>query len=903
MPELLLASKTHIPPLRSNLVSRVRLIQRLDDGLAQQHRLMLISAPAGYGKSTLLNDWIRQRNIPAAWLSLDPGDNEPTRFFRYFISALQSIPDLQQANIGSAFLESLQASQPTSMEVLLANLANDFSRLNEPVLLVLDDLHVITEGQIHQDLVFLIEHLVQGERGLRLVIASRMDPPWPLARWRARSELTELRTKDLRFSPQEAAAFLNQVMGVRIPAKDVEFLEQRTEGWIAGLQMAALSMQGREDIAGFLAGFSGSHRYILDYLIEEVLSQQTANILTFLLHTSILEQLSANLCDRLLERDDSQTILELLEQANLFLIPLDDERQWYRYHQLFADLLQKRLKQTQPELPGILHQRASLWYRENNYLSKAVSHALQSEDITLVNNLISGNALAMVEHVELIGVLRQFEKIPDEQITSKPWLCVAHAWVQAYVDPARGMDLVMRKAMESVAAVEDDLEKQHLTSHLDAVWAYVAWINGKASLALEFAHEALKHLPDDDRTTRTHVLNIKGLALQFDNEISEAVLAFEAAVAAGQITGQPFESFNAYTNWAYAEILQGHLKRAFSICQQVLDLAEQSGLITRRLPVLAYAYATMSVVQSEWNQVEAAVASARQAVTLAERWGQADTMHYSLTCLSQAFYASGDLEAALAVNQRAMQLAVHVSPWFVQISINGEILIDLAKGEVNTAAQKFRELERSVNERSKQGLFLISQVALLNAQGRFADTIDAIGQVIDELERRGRIWSVLTLMTYLAVALQAQGEEEKAIQVIGRCLAIAQPEGYQRIFLGRGAPMQKLLRSAMKCGLATEYIQELLPAFHLPGAQPMPESPAARPAPAKTAVSTMLEPLSEREIQVLRLLDSPLTSVDIGRELYISTNTVRTHIKNIYAKLGVNRRTEAVRLAKEIELI
>jgi LuxR family maltose regulon positive regulatory protein len=540
---------------------------------------------------------------------------------------------------------------------------------------------------------------------------------------------------------------------------------------------------------------------------------------------------------------------------------------------------------------------------ENGYLSKAVSHALDSGDIALVNTLISGNALAMVEHVELIGVLRQFEKIPEEQISSKPWLCVAHAWVQAYVDPTRGMDLVLRKAMESLAGVEDDSERQHLTSHLDAVWAYVAWLNGKAALALEFAREVLQHLPDDDWTTRTHVLNIEGLALQYENELPAAVPAFEAAVAAGQKTGRPFESFNAYSNWAFAEILQGHLKRAFSICQQVLALAEQSGLITKGLPVLAYAYATMSIVQCEWNQVDAAVASARQAVDLAEHWGQADTLHYSLTCLSQALQAAGDLEGALAANQRAMLLAINVSPWFVQISTNGEILINLAKGDITTAARQFKELELMANEQSKLGLFLSSQVALLNAQGRFTDTIDVIDQVLGKIERQGRIGFALTLMTTLAVALQAHREEERAIQVIGRCLAIAQREGYQRIFIEQGAPLHELLQAAMKCGLAVEYIQELLPAFKLPAAQPMLESPAAYPAPRKTPGTMMLEPLSEREIQVLRLLDSPLTSEDIGRELYISSNTVRTHIKNIYAKLGVNRRTEAVRLAKKIELI
>ena len=909
MPDVLLATKLHIPPLHGSLVSRPRLIQRLNAGIAQNHRLLLISAPAGYGKSTLLSEWVSRAEMPAAWLSLGPEENIPHRFWTYVVTALACLPAVRQAAGCESILQGLQSPQPPPIMTVLTNLMNVLAQISGEIALVLDDLHTITEPQIHQDLVFLIDHLPRSGSGLHLVAASRMDPPWPLARWRGRGELTELRPADLRFSHPEMAQFLNQTLRLQLSAHDIHALQARTEGWIAGLQMAVVSIQARlsaqgpEGVSRFIESLTGSNRFILDYLMEEVIGQLTQEMRDFLLATSILDQFTAPLCDALLERQDSRVVLDQVERANLFLVPLDDERQWYRYHHLFADLLQKSLKQTHPELVGGLHQRASEWYAANNYLAEAIGHALDAGDVVRVNKFVAGNALAMTENTELQDVLRHFEQIPEADMCAKPWLCVAYAWVKAYVDPSQGIGRILHKVMESISGVEDAVERQQLISHLDAIWAYVAWVKGEPETALEFARSALAGLPDDDWLTRCHVLHTQGAALQNLDRLPESTQAFEAAILAGQRTNKIHETYYAQSCLAYVNILQGHLHRAAALCQQVLSQADQAGFVARRLPVLAYAYATLSMVQREWNDVENAIRNAREGVALAELWRQADTLHFTLTCLSEALRAAGDLESAYAANQRAMQLGVTVSTWFVRISSFGQIHIHLAQGDVAAASHLFSTFEDSVTEPNRKGLFLIAKASLLYALGRFTDTLSLVESSMGELEQKGKVWVIVKLLPLQALALQALSRADEALTVLTCCLAIARPEGYRRIFLDQGAPMCRLLHEAARRGIEVEYITALLPAFNLPAAPRTSPVPASHGALPQFPGAVLVEPLSERELHVLRLLDSPLTSEEIGRELFISANTVRTHMRNIYAKLDAHGRLEALQKARQLKLM
>ena len=905
MSDNLLATKVHVPPLHGNLVNRGSLVSRLNEGIARGCRLTLISAPAGYGKSTLLSEWNAQAGLPVAWLSLEKGENTPARFWSYFIAALNTLEPVQRANIGGAILQASRTPQPGSMEDQITELINQLSSLQEPVCLVLDDIHALSETQIHQDLTFLIEHLPQDAQSLHLIATSRMDPPWPLARWRARRELNDLRAIDLRFEYEETKQFLQGTLNFKLSPQEIAALHDRTEGWIAGLQMAAFSMQARfksqgpESVSLFIKTFSGSNRFILDYLLDEVFSQQTEEVRSFMYQTSILDQLSAPLCDEVIDKKGSQAFLEQLERANLFLIPLDEEQHWYRYHHLFAEFLRKQIKQLCPERIPQLHQRASDWYAANHLPSEAIRHALAAGDIDRVHQSVTGNALAMLENAELYDVLRNFDELPSHQVSSNRWLCMAYAWAKAYADPSDGMCELLQQAEEVLDKVEKESERRHLSSHLAAIRAYLAWMNGEAELALEFVRLAMENLPEEDWAARTHLLNIKGLALQYRGDFLEATRAFEMALAAGKKIGRVHELLYTSSNLAYAHLLQGHLREAFSLCQIAVYKTEEVHQSSQRFPVLAHAYATKCNILIEWNELESAVSLARQAVALAEQWGQADALNYAMSCLSEALGAAGEFEEAFAVNLQAMKLTGTISPWYARISAENEIMLLLAKGEVPAAAKKY-ECYFSAAEENKNNKVLFMEVSLLYQQNHFPDVIKRVDKTLDELQQKG--WNLLwiKLLPIYALSLQAVGRDAEAQQALEMCLAAAETEGFVRMFVERGAPMASLLKTVRNKGVRVEYTTKLLAAFHLPEDAPKPEGTGA--VPIRSAGANLIEPLSERELEVLRYLNSHLSVPEIAGEMMIAPTTLRTHIRNIYNKLNVHGRLEALQKARDLGL-
>ena len=905
MSDNLLATKVHVPPLHGNLVNRPGLVSRLNEGIARGCRLTLISAPAGYGKSTLLSEWQAQMKLPVAWLSLEKGENTPARFWSYFVAALNTLPQVQKANIGSGILQASRTPQPGSMEDQITELINQLSTLESPVCLVLDDMHALSDSQIQQDLTFLIEHLPQDAHNLHLVATSRMDPPWPLARWRARRELNELRAIDLRFEYEETRQFLLGALTFKLSPQEIAALQDRTEGWIAGLQMAAFSMQaryksqGQESVSLFIKTFSGSNRFILDYLLDEVFSQQSEEVRSFMYQTSILDQLSAPLCDVVIDKPGSQAFLEQLERANLFLIPLDEEQHWYRYHHLFAEFLRKQIKQLCPERIPQLHQRASDWYAANHLPSEAIRHALAAGDIDRVHQSVTGNALAMLENAELFDVLRNFEELPSHQVSSNPWLCMAYAWAKVYADPSTGMNELLQQAEQVFDNVEKESERKHLCSHLAAIRAYLAWMNGEAELALEFVQRAMVNLPEEDWAARTHLLNIQGLALQYRGDFLEATQAFEMALAAGKKIGRVHELLYTSSNLAYAHLLQGHLREAFSLCQIAVYKTEKVHQSSQRFPVLAHAYATKSNILIEWNELETAVSLARQAVALAEQWGQADALNYAMSCLSEALGAAGEFEEAFAVNLQAMKVTGAISPWYARISAENEIMLLLAKGDVPTAAKKYICCF-SAAEEDKNNKALFMEVSLLYQQNHFLDVIKKVEKTLDELQQKG--WNLLwiKLLPIYALSLQALGREAEAQQALEMCLAAAEPEGYVRMFVGGGAPMASLLKNLRSRGVRVEYITKLLTAFHLPEEAPKPGG--NNTAPLRSASANLIEPLSERELEVLRYLNSHLDVPEIAGEMMIAPTTLRTHIRNIYLKLDVHGRLEALQKARDLGL-
>jgi len=894
----LLQTKLYVPPVRPGMVSRPRLIERLNDGIRSGRKLTLISAPAGFGKTTLLSEWVAGCDRPVAWVSLDERDNDPARFWFYVITALQAV----QADTGAVALAALQASHkqrlspaPPSgggvewIEALLTGLINELAGCPGAVVLVLDDLHLITQRQNHDALVFLIGNLPPQ---VHLVLSTRTDPPWPLARLRARGETTELRAKDLRFTIDEASDFLNDANALELTAENVAALDARTEGWIAGLQMAALSMREYRDRTAFIESLSGTHRLILDYLVEEVLDQQPPAVQDFLLKASVLEQMTAPLCNAVIGGTDSQAILTQLDRANLFLIPLDDERRWYRYHQLFADLLRSRLGQREPDQVPALHRRASRWCESNRLICEAVSHALAAGDVERVVHLIEGNVLAMVEHGELRALERLLGALPDAAACSQPWLCVAHAWMLALTGQ---LDAAERLLCDDEQAT-GDLD-EHIAGHTAMIRAYAAAVSGNMLLAAEYACMALELLPTDDLMARGWAMAHFGRTSHWTGDLETATQALTEAVSISQAAGNIYVSVKVLCDLGVTHFGQGHLRKAADTLRHAMQLAEKhTGRDGRPLPITGYAHNQLAEILCEWNDLEAALGHAQQGIELCKQWGQADVLAAGYLSLAEVLLAVGDTDGALDAIQSARQAASRVSPWFRTRVDRMEALAQLARGDVAAASRWAREGGLSADNEfdpSSEPLYR-TRARILIAEGRLGEALHLLGRLLEMAEAAGAAGRAVQIQVLQALALQALGQVEPALTALGRALSVAEPEGYVRTFVGEGEPIGALLRRAAARGVKVDYVRTLLDALE-------------REARASEAFATthpaLVEPLTERELEVLRLLAVGLPSKEIAGTLVIAVGTVKQHLKNIYGKLEVHNRTEAANRARDLGLV
>lgn len=897
----LLTTKLYIPPAGPTLVSRPRLVEQLNAGL--RCRLTLLSAPAGFGKTTLLSEWARQSAVPVAWVSLDRGDNDPARFWAYFVAAVETI----HTDIGTVALAMLQSAQPPPTETLLTGLINEMAEVRDPFALVLDDLHVIADQRVNAGLAFVLDN---SPPQMHLILSSRADPPWPLARLRARRDMIELRAADLRFTSGEVASFVNGVMRLELAAEDVAALEDRTEGWIVGLQMAALSMAGRVDVPGFVKTFRGSHRFILDFLVEEVLDQQSLEIQDFLLQTSILELMTAPLCDAVTGRDDSQTMLSNMEQANLFLVPLDDERRWYRYHHLFADLLRSRLEQARPDLLPTLHHRAGKWYESEGQIVEAMGHALQSGDIDWIEHLVAANALAVIYHGELATALGWLDALPAEVTRSRPRLCVAHAWALAYAGQLDGIEPLLQEAERALANQDEQrtalapgpADGRQTEGHITAIRAYVAALRGDWSPAAELARAALHRLPEADLTVRGWTALVLGCALRSQGHLAAAAQAFAEAIAASRAAGDSNLGVDALWEQAELQRAQGKLHQVMSTCQEALQLADQStGRRGWQLPVTGYTYTLMSDVLREWNDLDTALRYARQGLDLCQHWGQADALAQGYLRLAQVLQAVGDTDRAWDAIQEARQVARGLSPWYAITAGAREATIRLRQGDVPAASRWLQDsgllVAGELNPEYRIGYLALARILL--AQGRLDESLGLLAGLLQMAEAAGAIGSSVGILVLQAQVLWAQGEGDRAVVAMERALCLAEPEGCVRIFIDEGAPMGALLRQAAARGIRLEYVNKLLVALE---SEVTGKLRTARGVP-RLAPSSLVEPLSERELEVLRLLTTHLSSPEIARELVISVSTVRSHIKNIYGKLDVHTRADAVQRAQELALL
>jgi LuxR family maltose regulon positive regulatory protein len=882
----ILATKLYIPPPRPKVVLRPHLIERLNEGL--HHKLTLISAPAGFGKTTLVSEWIAGCERPVAWLSLDDGDNDPKRFLAYLVAALQTIAP----NIGEGMLAVLQAPQPPPIKSVLTALLNEITLLPNNFILVLDDYHVIDSKLVDDAITFLLEHLPPQ---MHLVIATREDPNLPLARLRAHGQSNELRVIDLRFTPSEAAEFLNQVMGLNLSAEDIAALEDRTEGWIAGLQLAAISMQGHKDNTSFIQSFTGSHHFVMDYLVEEVLQQQPQRIQTFLLCTSILDRMCGSLCDAVVldSTTPGQETLEYIEQANLFIIPLDNERRWYRYHHLFADLLRQRLLQGIASSTGDaesavneLHIRASQWYEDNDLAIEAFQHAAAANDVERAERLMQGKGIPLHLRGGVTPLLEWLESLPTTVLNARPSLWWRHASLLLINGQTVGVGEKLQAAEVALAAAlqgtEPDEETRNLIGQIAAATATLALTRYDVETMLAQSRRALEYLHPNNLSTRANAYWTLGYAYALQGDRAATRRAFTESISLSQASGAIFTTILATIGLGNVQEADNQLYQAAETYRRVLHWAGE-----KPQQIISEAHVGLARVLYEWNDLDAAEQHGEQSLQLARQYESIiDRFVFGEVFLARLKLAQGDIDGASAILARTDQSVrqhnfVHRMP-------------EVAAAQVLTLLRQ-GNLAAATHLAQTHGLPL-SQARVHLAQGNPSAALAVLEPFHQQVEAKDWKDERLKVMVLQAVALQAHGEKEEALQVLGDALALAEPGGLIRIFVDEGMPMAQLLSKAAAQGIMPDYVGKLLAAFE---AEKQKTENKSSPPP----LQILIEPLSQRELDVLRLIAQGLSNDEIGKRLFLALDTVKGHNRRIYDKLQVQRRTEAVARARELGLL
>jgi LuxR family maltose regulon positive regulatory protein len=899
-----LTTKLYIPPPRPTLVSRPRLLQKLDEGLHLGHRLTLVSAPAGSGKTTLLSDWLSDFGLNAtddraignrnskiqnrvAWLTLDEGDNVLVRFWTYAIAALQTVyPEL-----GRSASQALQSPQPPPIQGVLTSLLNELAAVTGKTILVLDDYHAITTPAIHEGLAFLLDHLPPS---LHLVVATRADPPLPNTRLRARGQLTEVRIEDLRFTAEEAETFLNEVMELALLPEDVQTLEARTEGWAVGLQLAALSMQGRTDRHEFVQGFAGSHHYILEYLTEEVVRNQPEPVQQFLIQTSMLERLCGPLCEAVTGERESAALLARLQRSNLFLIPLDDEHRWYRYHRLFADLLRNRLRQqSSPAQIAALYRRASEWHELHGSLDEAIQYALTAEDYERAVQLLEENAIALTASAPH-QLMSWVEALPDEQARRRPILSISRAWSATFSGQFDAVWPWLQAAQQALPPVHETpaFEAQYLLGNIAALHAFLAERSGNMAQAIEFARQAGELLPEADTAIRVFVPYVLGRAYRAEGELAKAEKACAELERFGQSSGNVLVIALARCELATLRKIQGRLSEAERLYREFLEAEEKhGGPQFGAEAIVDVGWCDLLYEQNRLDEAQQRAEHVLDSLTQDPWWGAPTDFELVYTTLARVAHTKGDRQEAHGILDRAEQARrqYDVFPGFRSQIDTCRVRLWLAEGNLGEAvtwvqqcqpgqggSPLTRELEQAV----------LARVWL--AQGESDEALQLLAQLAERAEvggRRGRLVEILALQ---ALVHQVQGDADQALAVLEKSLSLAEPQGYVRLFVDEGPQMAKLLRQAVSRGIARGYARKLLAVLLESEPLSLPDTPS------------LVEKLTRREIEVLQLIGQGYSNREIAAELVLSPNTVKRHTSNLYGKLGVNSRTQAIARAREL---
>ncbi len=875
----ILITKLHVPSRRPDLVARPRLVERLDAGVRQQHRLTLVSAPAGYGKTTLVTDWLAGQDLPIAWLSVDEADNDPHRFLEYLVAALQRL----DPEYGAGMRSLLHGSQTIDDTVCLTLLLNDLAAADDLQIVVLDDCHLIKKTEVHEMLDFLLEY---APRTFHLVLLTREDPPLALSRLRARGQLTEFRAADLRFTSEEIAAFFRETLDLTLDADAVSKLAARTEGWIASLQLAGSALRSQKEQSAFLERFSGSHRYVIDYLLDEVLRQQPPEVRDFLIRTSILERFCAPLCDALLAPDDgapdspADEILRDLERANLFLVPLDDDRTWYRYHHLFADVLRSDLSS---EMARTLHRRAAGWYVEAGRQHEAIRHALAAEDFTTAATWITTAAEGLIRNGRIVTLLDWLDVLPQTVIAEYPNLLTSKA-----------LGLLLAGKLDTVEVTLSDLEALGMADHPEVqgrMFTLRAWLADARGLPRvpDTAERALALLPEDATLFRILALIPLSHARTAAGDVVGSTEALREAYRLAEDADQPFAALGALANLAFNLLEQGERREALILSQAALDQ-----YVDRRghpLPVLGLVYLPLATIHYLGDNLEAAELYAQKGLALCRQLFS-DTMAGgdAERVLAQTYFARGEPEQAFALLEKARRTAeqhgiTHVALVFAATAAR----LRLRQGDVDVVEQWIETLRRPVPPEAE-----FAYLEWLVAAHHWDEVVPLLDKRARQLNDSGQFGRLIFVHLLQAQAAAGQGERAPALAHLESALHYAAPEGYRRPFLDAPAEVQMLLPHVQVAD--ADFVADLIARSAL-DVSTAPESPSSLRS------DYQLDPLSERELDVLGLIAAGLSNREIAERLFITVGTVKRHAHNLYGKLRVNNRTQAVARAREIGIL
>ena len=869
---LLLTTKLYLPLRQRRWVARSRLIERLNAELLRSggfaRKLTLVSAPAGYGKTALVSDWLRGLECPVAWVSLDENDNDPVLLLSYMIAALQQVAP----GFGQDVQAMVQSPQPPPTPTLLAALLNEIATLPRPVILALDDYHVIQSPRIHEQVAFLLDHLPPQ---MHLVLMTREDPLLPISRLRVRGHLMEIRQDDLRFTAQEAETFLHSIMELELSPEEMAALERRTEGWIAGLQLAALSMRGQKDAQAFIREFTGSNRYILDYLIDEVFTQQPAETQEFLLKTSILERLSGPLCDAISGHENSSDLLQVLEQANLFIIPLDQNREWYRYHHLFGDLLRYQLRALDVQVETELNQRACQWYAGEGFLTDAIHHALAGKDWGTAARLIDQASEEMLRLGEITLLLSWYGRLPQQVVRAQAQLCLSYAWALMLASQLEAAEPLLICAEQAAPAGSS------LLGEVAAAQAYMAQSLGDGRRMIEASQQALALLPETDLHSRGIVSLNLGIAYWHIGRMEDTHEVLQQAIPALHQRGNFYGEMAARIFQARVLAVRGQIRPAATYFEEI---TRQTG----RGQTFPLVFLDLCTLYYEWNELETAASWLEQGLESCQRSGSLEFQMAAFMHQAWLAFALGDLagvdEALVQIHQILESSSI---PLRTRARVTDlEVQLALRQGDLETARSLEPQLTADAENHPFYRFLDLTPARLLLAQGRKEEAASKFAAAVKVAAANDWGYGLIAGLVLQALAADTSSA---ALEFLGQALSMAEPQGFIRTFADAGAPLAPLLQEAARRGLYPEYAGQILAAI---GEKPR----------ADAAASALVEPLSERELEVLRLVAAGLSNRQIAQQLVVSLGTAKTHIHNIYGKLGASSRVQAIARARELDL-